>query len=89
VRTIRLATNRGKGAAVRAGALAAEGRVVLISDADLSTPIEELDRLLARMRETSSDIVIGSRALAGSQVEVPQPVWRRLMGRASTSSSAR
>jgi len=81
VRVIRLAVNRGKGAAVRAGALAAGGRVVLISDADLSTPIEELDRLLARMRETSSDIVIGSRALTGSQVEVPQPIWRRAMGR--------
>jgi hypothetical protein len=43
--------------------------------------MEELDRLLARMRETSSDIVIGSRALRGSRIQVAQPVWRRMMGR--------
>lgn len=81
VRVVRFPANRGKGAAVRSGALASVGRLVLVSDADLSTPIEELDRLLARMRETSSDIVIGSRALPGSKVEVPQPIWRRMMGR--------
>jgi dolichyl-phosphate beta-glucosyltransferase len=81
VRVVRLAANRGKGAAVRTGATASEGRLILVSDADLSTPIEELDRLLARMRETSSDIVIGSRALPGSRVEVGQPIWRRMMGR--------
>jgi glycosyltransferase involved in cell wall biosynthesis len=81
VRVVRLPANRGKGAAVRAGARASEGRLLLVTDADLSTPIEEVDRLIARMRETSSDIVIGSRALAGSKVVVAQPVWRRLMGR--------
>lgn len=81
VRVVRFSANRGKGAAVREGALASLGRLVLVTDADLSTPIEELDRLLARMRETSSDIVIGSRALAGSRVEVRQPFWRQWMGR--------
>lgn len=81
VRLVRLPVNRGKGAAVREGALAAEGSLVLISDADLSTPIEEFDRLLVRMRETSSDIVIGSRGLPASNIEVRQPFWRVLMGK--------
>ena len=81
VRVVRFPANRGKGAAVRAGVRAAEGRLVLVTDADLSTPIEEVDRLIARMRETSSDIVIGSRALPGSRVEVGQPIGRRVMGR--------
>jgi dolichyl-phosphate beta-glucosyltransferase len=73
--------NRGKGAAVREGALAAEGGLVLVTDADLSTPIEELDRLLLRMRETASDVVIGSRGLAASRIEIRQPFWRERMGK--------
>ena len=81
IRLIRFPANRGKGAAVREGALAAAGRLILVSDADFSTPIEEFDRLLARMRETSSDVVIGSRALPGARLEVRQPFWREVMGR--------
>jgi dolichyl-phosphate beta-glucosyltransferase len=81
VRIVRLPVNRGKGAAVREGALAAHGSLVLISDADLSTPIEEFDRLLDRMRGTLSDIVIGSRGLPASNIEVRQPFWRVLMGK--------
>ena len=81
LRMIRFPTNRGKGAAVREGALAASGRLLLVSDADLSTPIGELGRLLARMRSTASDIVIGSRGLASSRIEVRQPFWREAMGR--------
>ena len=70
--------NRGKGYAVRRGMLAARGRTVLISDADLSTPIEEHDKLAAVMREGSLDVVIGSRALHGSQGQNPV---RQLMGK--------
>ena len=81
LRLVRFTANRGKGAAVREGALAARGSLILISDADLSTPIEEFDRLLARMRETQTDIVIGSRGLPGSRIEVRQPFWREGMGR--------
>jgi dolichyl-phosphate beta-glucosyltransferase len=81
VRVLRFPANRGKGAAVREGALASEGSLILVTDADLSTPIEELDRLLGRMRETSSDVVIGSRGLPGSRIELSQPIWRRTMGR--------
>ena len=55
---LRNETNRGKGYAVRRGMLAARGARRLMTDADLSTPIEELDRLCARMDE-GHDVVIG------------------------------
>ena len=72
--------NRGKGHAVRRGMLAARGRRRLMTDADLSTPIEELPRFLARMDE-GFDVVIGSRALPGSTIEVHQPWFRENVGR--------
>ena len=56
--------NRGKGAAVRAGVRAAGGRLILFSDADLSTPIEEVDAMLVAARD--ADVVIGSRAADGA-----------------------
>ena len=59
--------NRGKGYAVRRGVLAAAGRTVLITDADLSTPIEEHDKLAATMLAHGLHVAIGSRALYGSQ----------------------
>ncbi|MBF9238057.1 glycosyltransferase family 2 protein [Hymenobacter sp. BT683] len=76
--------NRGKGHAVRVGMLAATGRVRLFSDADGSTPIEELDPLLQALA-AGADIAIGSRYLAASRVTRPQPwgrrVWSRLVNR--------
>jgi dolichyl-phosphate beta-glucosyltransferase len=72
--------NRGKGHAVRAGMLAARGELRLMTDADLSTPIEELARLedgLAR----GFDVAIGSRAVAGARIEVHQPAYREATGR--------
>ena len=72
--------NRGKGHAVRRGMLAARGRRRLMTDADLSTPIEEVERFLAKMDE-GFDVVIGSRALPGSHIEVHQPWYRENMGR--------
>ena len=77
---LRNETNRGKGYAVRRGMLAARGARRLMTDADLSTPIEELDRLCARMDE-GHDVVIGSRALPGARIEVHQPWYRENMGR--------
>lgn len=71
-------TNRGKGAAVRRGFELARGRIVLFSDADLSTPIEEVEKLLPKLEE-GADIAIASRRMAASEVE-PQPPHRRLMG---------
>ena len=72
--------NRGKGHAVRQGVLAAKGEYVLFTDADLSTPIEETARFLAHL-EKDQDIVIGSRALPGSQVEIRQNFLRETMGK--------
>jgi dolichyl-phosphate beta-glucosyltransferase len=72
--------NRGKGYAVRRGMLAARGRRRLMSDADLSTPIEELARLGAYMDE-GWDVVIASRALPGSRIEIHQGAFRENMGR--------
>ena len=70
----------GKGYAVRRGMLAACGHYLLFSDADLSTPIAEVGRLIAAL-EAGGDIAIGSRAIAGSDVRVPQAWWRQSMGR--------
>ncbi len=72
--------NRGKGYAVKRGVLASSGRFVLISDADLSTPINESEKLLAACRGTV-DVAFGSRALPGSKIEVRQSIGRRVMGR--------
>jgi dolichyl-phosphate beta-glucosyltransferase len=72
--------NRGKGHAVRAGMLAASGERRLMTDADMSTPIEELARLEAEL-ERGFDVAIGSRAVAGARIEVHQPLYREAMGR--------
>lgn len=72
--------NRGKGYSVRRGVLAARGQFVLFSDADLSTPIEEVERVLDPLRD-GYDVVIGSRALPESRITTPQPLARRIMGK--------
>jgi dolichyl-phosphate beta-glucosyltransferase len=72
--------NRGKGAAVRTGVLAARGGKVLISDADFSTPIEELEKLESFLRD-GTPLVIGSRGLSDSQVRQRQPFYREMMGK--------
>ena len=72
--------NRGKGFSFRRGFAAARGRWVLLSDADLSSPIAEHDRLAELARARDLDLVIGSRALPESRVEVPQSLVRRTMG---------
>jgi dolichyl-phosphate beta-glucosyltransferase len=80
-RVIQRENNRGKGASVREGVLAASGEVILFSDDDLSTPIGELDKLLAAL-QAGADVAIGSRALPGSVIEVRQRRPRELMGKA-------
>jgi len=72
--------NRGKGFSVRNGFLHACGEYLLFSDADLSTPIEEVEQLFAALREPC-DIAIASRGLPGSRIEVHQPWYRENMGR--------
>jgi dolichyl-phosphate beta-glucosyltransferase len=68
--------NRGKGCAVKEGMLAAQGRYVLFADADQSTPIGELDKLLVKLECGRCDIAIGSRRVPGAQVEQAQS-WLR------------
>ena len=80
LRVLGLGRNRGKGAAVRRGVEAAERDWILFSDADLSTPIEEVLRL-AEAIEAGSDIAIGSRDVAESDIERHQPWYREAMGR--------
>lgn len=72
--------NRGKGRALATGVGAAKGDQILVTDADLSTPIEELEKLQAAL-EGGAGIAIASRALRGSKVEVSQPLYRVLMGK--------
>jgi dolichyl-phosphate beta-glucosyltransferase len=80
VKVLENGRNRGKGHSVRRGMLAAGGDLRLMCDADLSTPIEELPRLLSRL-DDGHDVAIGSRALPDSRVEVRQPLYRESMGR--------
>jgi dolichyl-phosphate beta-glucosyltransferase len=83
VRVLPNDTNRGKGHAVRRGMLAARGALVLMTDADLSTPIDELARLSAAI-EAGADVAIGSRKMAGAHIEQRQPALREAMGRVFT-----
>jgi dolichyl-phosphate beta-glucosyltransferase len=80
VRVVRGGANRGKGYAVRTGMLRATGALRLMTDADLSTPIEDLAALRARL-DAGYDVAIGSRAVSGSNVEVHQPWYREAAGR--------
>lgn len=80
IRCLSYQPNRGKGYAVRMGMLAALGERRLFTDADLSTPIEDLDLLTARL-DAGADVAIGSRALRESVLVRRQPVYREMMGR--------
>ena len=71
----------GKGYSVRRGMREAIYERVLCTDADLSTPIQELDKLLSVSSERKCDVVIGSRALDRSLIGVRQPLWRDFFGR--------
>ena len=81
VRLLRNPGNRGKGYSVRHGMLAATGDWVLFSDADLSAPIEELDKLLEAATRAEAAVAIGSRALDRSLIAVHQSWLRENAGR--------
>jgi len=72
--------NAGKGAAVRLGMAAARGRYRVFSDADLSVPIDDLEKLL-RPLHAGAGVAIASRGLRDSQVELHQPWYRESMGK--------
>jgi dolichyl-phosphate beta-glucosyltransferase len=80
LRVIAQETNQGKGAAVRTGMLAATGGLRLFTDADLSTPMDELPRLRERI-DGRCQVAIASRALPDSVIEEHQPGRREMIGR--------
>jgi len=80
LRLISNGKNRGKGFSVRHGMLDARGEIALFTDADLSTPIEEADKLLAALRGGGYDAAIGSRAMDRSLIEIHQSVVREQAG---------
>lgn len=78
LRVVPNGTNRGKGFSVRHGSLEAQGNIVLFTDADLSSPIEEGEKLLAALQ--SHDVAIGSRAVDRSLIEVHESPFREFAG---------
>jgi len=84
LRLVQHERNRGKGAAIRTGVLAARGRYVFFMDADLATPPEDALQLLDRL-EAGAPVAIGSRIQAdGSDMRATQPAQRRAVGRLFT-----
>ncbi len=80
IRLLQNRVNRGKGYSVRAGILDSRGQLIIFSDADLSAPIHEIDKL-AIWISRGYDIAIGSRALPESEILVRQPWYREYMGK--------
>lgn len=72
--------NRGKGYSVKRGMMESTGRLALFSDADLSTPIEHAEDLMAAI-ESGADVAIGSRAAEGARLEKRQPLMRETAGK--------
>jgi dolichyl-phosphate beta-glucosyltransferase len=81
IRLVRNPGNRGKGFTVRHGVLESKGEWILTTDADLSAPIEELDKLIAAVERENAKVAIGSRALDRSLVGVHQSPFREFAGR--------
>lgn len=81
LKLVDLSKNSGKGFAVRKGVEESKGELILFADADNSTPIEEFEKLLKKMRENSAQIAIGSRYLNDSDIKVKQPTYRIMIGR--------
>lgn len=81
LRVIKNPGNRGKGFSVRNGLLNAEGEIALFTDADLSAPISEVDKLIAPIISGSKDIVFGSRGLSESHISTHQSFLREMAGR--------
>lgn len=72
--------NRGKGYSVRKGMLSGRGEYIFFTDADLSTPIEEIEKCLPYLTN-GYDVVIGSRSMHGSYITIRQPWYREKMGK--------
>ncbi|MBX9691233.1 MAG: glycosyltransferase family 2 protein [Cyanobacteria bacterium] len=79
VRVLSYMPNKGKGHAVRIGMLAAQGEAVLFDDADGSSPIEEVEKLLTKIN-SGADVAIGSRAKPGEERTVKALAYRKYIG---------
>lgn len=80
IAVVRHPTNRGKGAAIRTGVSKSSGKFVLMADADGSTPIKEVSKLIAA-GGSGADVAIGSRATGDESVLLKTSIHRRLLGR--------
>ncbi len=78
LRVLKAPQNEGKGSVVRRGMLAARGKYALFADADNSTPIEEVAKLLVKLDREGYDVAVGSRAAAGAQ-EAQRTLLRRIL----------
>jgi glycosyltransferase involved in cell wall biosynthesis len=85
LRLVRQSPNRGKGAAVRLGMLAARGQIRVMSDADGSMSPDQLPRLLAPILACTAEVAIGSRYAEGAQASIKQPAYRVLWSRLANS----
>ncbi len=80
LKLIDIKNNGGKGGTVRQGMLLATGRVRLFTDADNSTSIDQFEKMMPLFKE-GADVVIGSRAMRGAQLDPPEPWYRRIPGK--------
>jgi dolichyl-phosphate beta-glucosyltransferase len=80
IKVIKQPQNLGKGAAVRRGMIESCGDIKLFTDADLSTPIYEMKKVLERIND-GIDVFVGSRAVDYSMIKKHQPMYRELMGK--------
>ncbi|MCP3916730.1 MAG: glycosyltransferase family 2 protein [bacterium] len=87
IEVLSLARNHGKGAAVRTGMFAARGARIVCMDADLSTDLEALPRMIAAL-DDGADVVFGSRRAPGAELVLRQPALREWLGRGFTSLAA-
>ena len=79
VKILRNEINKGKGYSVKRGILNVKYSLVLFSDSDLATPIEELEKFINYIK--TYDIIIASRNLKESDIKIKQPMYRQLMGK--------
>ncbi|MFH1825508.1 MAG: dolichyl-phosphate beta-glucosyltransferase [Candidatus Firestonebacteria bacterium] len=79
IKLINNKVNSGKGYSVKCGMLVGDGQYVLFADADMSTPISEIQNML-KFFEQGYDVVIGSRRIRGSKIKLYQPILRRFLG---------
>jgi dolichyl-phosphate beta-glucosyltransferase len=81
LKLIDLKENAGKGGAVKQGMLIASGKIRLFTDADNSTSIDQFEKMIPLFKE-GFGVVIGSRAMPGAELDPPEPLYRRAIGKA-------